>query len=77
MIGNLSPSNLFFTQDFKILISNFFIAKILEDSEQAQIDPFLLDKKSQYYAPELLKNGTITKNADIFSFGQIIRNLKF
>jgi hypothetical protein len=77
VLGNLSPSNLLFTHEFKILTSNFLIAKILEDSEQAQIDPFCLDNKSQYYAPELLKNGTLTKSADIFSFGQIIKSLKF
>jgi serine/threonine protein kinase len=60
-----------------MLTSNFLISRKIEDFEEAKVDQFFLDKKCQFYAPELLKNGSLTKASDIYSLGQLIKALRF
>jgi len=50
-VGNLQPDYLYLTQDNKLKISNFLIARKLESDETKQIDTFFLNQNSEFIAP--------------------------
>ncbi len=52
------------------------IARKVEDNQIIKIDQTFLDRKSIYYAPELIKTGALNKAADIYSAGHVIKALK-
>jgi serine/threonine protein kinase len=63
--------------DNKIFTSTFLISKRLGLNPSEKIDNLFLDSQCQYYAPELLKTGTLSKAADVYSLGMIIKSMSF
>ena len=70
--GNLTPDNLFFTNDNKLKIGNFGVF-----SKLSNYNEYLISQKNyyNYLSPELLKDEVITNKIDIWSLGCIIYEL--
>ena len=71
--GNLSPENIYLTKDKKIKIGNFSLFKQLNN-----YNDYLESNNinyNNYFAPEIIKEETISNKVDIWSLGCIIYEL--
>ncbi len=74
---DLKPGNILFTEDFQPLVSDFGLAKWLDDSRVDLTRPLEMFGTPSYVAPEQAagKNRELTPAADVYSLGAIFYEL--
>lgn len=73
---NLESNNVLLDSNFKAKISNFGVARILD--EEGDLDLQLtrhVEGTQGYLAPEYVENGVITPKLDVFAFGVVVLEL--
>ncbi|CAN7019198.1 unnamed protein product [Brassica oleracea var. botrytis] len=73
---NLESTNVLLDSNFKAKISNFGVARILD--EEGDLDLQLtrhVEGTQGYLAPEYVENGVITPKLDVFAFGVVVLEL--
>ncbi|PNY09625.1 putative serine-threonine protein plant-type, partial [Trifolium pratense] len=70
--GNIKPSNILLTHEFKALLGDFDLGKKLEPKKSFNNKSI---GNSEYIAPEYLEKGKLSTKTDVYSFGVVILEL--
>ncbi|GAU21054.1 hypothetical protein TSUD_132660 [Trifolium subterraneum] len=70
--GNIKPSNILLTHDFKPLLGDFDLGKKLDAKKSFNNKSI---GNSEYIAPEYLEKGKLSTKTDVYSFGVVILEL--
>ncbi|KAL5077817.1 hypothetical protein RYX36_016801 [Vicia faba] len=70
--GNIKPSNILLTHDFKPLLGDFDLGKKLEPKKSFNNKSI---GNSEYTAPEYQEKGKLSTKTDVYSFGVVILEL--
>lgn len=73
---NLQSGNVLLDENFRAKVSNFGLARVLDDDEEGgfQVTRHVIGTQG-YMAPEYIENGVITAKMDVFAFGVVILEL--
>ncbi|KAI3418080.1 uncharacterized protein J3R85_013935 [Psidium guajava] len=73
---NLKSSNVLLDANFRAMVANFGLARVVEDDEEGglQMTRHVVGTQG-YMAPEYLENGVITPKLDVFAFGVVMLEL--
>lgn len=72
---DLKPDNLLIAKDGRVVITDFGIARALQQSAPAKRDPRRFDGTPMYVAPEQVGGEHIDARADLYSLGAVIYEL--
>ena len=72
---DLKPDNLLIAKDGRVVITDFGIARALQQSAPAKRDPRRFDGTPMYVAPEQVGGERIDARADLYSLGAVIYEL--
>ena len=72
---DLKPDNLLIAKDGRVVITDFGIARALQQATPAKRDPRRFDGTPMYVAPEQVGGEAIDARADIYSFGVVLYEL--
>ncbi len=72
---DLKPDNLLIAKDGRVVITDFGIARALQQSAPAKRDPRRFDGTPMYVAPEQVGGEQIDARADLYSLGAVIYEL--
>ena len=59
------------------LITGFGLTGIAQNTDSMRRDSCLLDHITRWTAPEILKAGTYSKEADVFSFAMVMIEVRY
>ena len=74
-LTDLKPDNLLIAKDGRVVITDFGIARALQQATPAKRDPRRFDGTPMYVAPEQVGGEAIDARADIYSFGVVLYEL--
>ncbi|ESQ51955.1 hypothetical protein EUTSA_v10016366mg [Eutrema salsugineum] len=72
---NLESTNILLDSNFRAKISNFGVARILDDGDLDLQLTRHVEGTQGYLAPEYVENGVITPKLDVFAFGVVVLEL--
>ncbi|KAF8108838.1 hypothetical protein N665_0104s0151 [Sinapis alba] len=73
---NLESTNVLLDSNFRAKISNFGVARILDEGDDVDLQLTRHVEGTQgYLAPEYVENGVITPKLDVFAFGVVVLEL--